>query len=40
MTVVLGLIFGFIVVGTFATVLYIIVKGERDIDKVEPEATK
>jgi hypothetical protein len=40
MTIVLGLIFGFIVVGTFATVLYIIVKGERELDKPEPEVTK
>lgn len=35
-----GLIIGGMVVITFGTVLYIIVKGERELDKVEPEATK
>ncbi len=35
-----GLIIGGMVVITFGTVLYIFVKGEREVDKVEPETTK
>lgn len=35
-----GLIIGGMVVITFGTVLYIIVKGEKELDKVEPETTK
>jgi hypothetical protein len=35
MTEILGLIFGFIVVGTFAITLCIVVKGERKLDNRE-----
>jgi NADH:ubiquinone oxidoreductase subunit K len=33
----IGLVFGIIVDGTFAIVLYIIIKGYRELDKIEPE---
>jgi hypothetical protein len=35
MTEILGFIFGLIVVGTFAITLYIVIKGERKLDKRE-----
>jgi hypothetical protein len=35
-----GLIIGGMVVITFGTTLYIIVKGEKELDKPEPEASK
>ena len=37
MTVVLGLIFGLTVVGTFGATLYIVIRGYRELDKTEPE---
>jgi hypothetical protein len=33
-------IFGGMIVITFGTVLFVIVKGERELDKAEPKATK
>jgi heme/copper-type cytochrome/quinol oxidase subunit 2 len=37
---ILGLIIGGIVVGTFGVVFYIVVKGERELDKAESEPSK